>query len=938
MYKFLRVILCLFLLPATLFAQSNRNSALVVGRVVARDTKENIADAQISITTLKVTTTTGNEGEFVLSEVPFGTYRIVVSGTNIKTDSFAIIVNKNVDMGAVLVTLQAPPPPSITSDIPTIGIQEDNVSTTDDNIQVQTADGLAVSRNDPFYATATPILNINNHWTARGYKNSEQELRVNGIVMNDVSNFGSAWNQWAGLGTVFHISDVTVGLSPSDYTFGDLNGSAYIKNTAADQRKETMVSYTATDRTYRNQVSLTHNSGLMKNGWAYSIAVSKRWAEEGYVPGTFYNGYSYYASVSKVIKKNTFSITTFGAPTERGKSGFTTEEARQLDGNNYYNPNWGYQDGAKRNARVEKEFQPVMMLTHVYRPSENTVWTTSLSYQFGKDKNSTLDWYNSTDPRPDYYKYLPSWQLNQVPPNPQAYAQLRDSILANKDRLQINWNKIYQNNYLNYDSITNVNGISGNTVRGHQSTVVLANDVQDVKKWSLATNLQRSLNEHVTVYTGIDVLAQQTHSYRELADLLGGDYFVNYNQFAAQQYVGNPAYVQNNLKNPNQVIKVGDIYGYNYINNYLNGVYRAQVKFNYNKYDFFAGGFIGLNTFNRDGLMQNGLFPNNSYGTSATQNFLIYGLKGGIDYKINGYNIFYVNAEIKAEPPTVDNTYISSRTRDYTVNNPTVQIDQSIEAGYRLNMPNTSVRVTGYATSINNATVVKRFYNDDPAYQTFVNYVMQNVNMQFTGTELAIEHKILKELSVTGIASIGQAFYANRPNITVYLDNDTVKNPHSSQAYIKNYYLATGPQTAYSLGFNYHKSRKWGARANFTYCDRNYVDINPDRRTTAAAGGLTPGSSEWSQVFAQEELPSYFVVDVSGNYSINLSSKGSALPRNTVLDIRAGINNLLNNTNIISRGAEQLRYDFTNSNPATFPNKYLYASGINFIISASLKF
>jgi len=937
MYRSLQVIFFLLLLPYAVFAQSNKHTALVVGRVVARDTKEPIANIQVTIAQLKMVTITGGEGEFVLSEVPFGHYKIVVTGANIKNDSFVVVVNKDVDMGSLGVTALAPAP-AVTSDIPTIGLETDNVTTADDNIDVQTADGLAGSSNDPFYGTASSILNIKNHWYPRGYPRGEQEVQVNGIVMNDVSNVGSVWNNWAGLGDVFHNSATTYGLAPSDYTFGGLIGSVYYNATAADQRKETRVSYTATDRNYRNQVTLTHNSGLMKNGWAYSIAVSKRWAEEGYVPGTFYNGYSYYAAVTKVVKKSSFSFTTFGAPVDRGKSAFTTREAQQLDGNNYYNPDWGYQNGVKRNAKVENEFQPVMMLTHVYKPSEKTIWTTSLSYQFGKDKNSGLDWYNSTDPRPDYYKYLPSWQLNQVPADSLAYTQLRDSILTNKDRLQINWNNIYRNNYLNNDSIQNVNGITGNTVRGRRSTVVLADDVQDIKKWVFNTNLQHSVNEYVTVYTGIEVLSQRTQSYRQLTDLLGGDFFTNYNQFAAQQYVGNPSYIQNNLNDPNQVVKVGDIYDYNYINNYLNGAYRAQVKFNYNKYDLFAGGFVGLNTFNRDGLMRNGLFANNSYGTSATQSFLIYGLKGGADYKINGYNIFYVNAEIKTEPPTVNNTYISSRTRDFTVNNPSVQVDRSIEGGYKLNMPDTRVRITGYATSITNSTMIKRFYNDDPAYETFVNYVMQNVNMQFTGTEIAVEQKLLKELTVTAVAAVGQAFYSNRPNITVYLDNDTVKNPHTSQSYIKNYYLATGPQSAYSLGFNYRKSRKWSARINFSYLDRNYVDVNPDRRTTAAAGALTPGSDQWNKVFAQEELPSYFVVDLSGSYDIDLSHMSSGLPHNTILNLRASVNNLLNNTNIISAGSEQLRYDFTNSNTNTFPNKYLYSSGINFLISASLKF
>lgn len=937
MYRLIYTIIVLLFLSHPLLAQTAKNTALVVGRIQVKNTHQSLVDVQVSIPKLKITTNTGSQGEFALSEVPFGAHRVFITGSSIQTDSVMILVNKDIDMGTISVQILKNTPPSVTPEIPTISIEDNNIGT-DDDVQVQNADGIAGSTSDPFWSNATFIFNIANHWYPRGYVHSEQEVRVNGIPMNEVSSTSSVWNQWAGLNDVFHTRDVVHGLAPSDYTFGKLIGSANINATAIDQRKEDQVTYSIADRNYRNTIELTHNSGLMKNGWAYSISVSKRWAEEGYVPGTFYNGYGYYASATKVVKKHEFSFTTFGAPTSRGMSSSVTKEEASLSGTNYYNPDWGYQQGVKRNARVNSEFQPVFMLTHKYKPSSSTIWTTSLAYQFGKDKQQKFDWYNSSDPYPNYYKYLPSWQLNMAQPNPQAAAQLTNAILADRNLLQVDWDKIYHNNYLDFDSVQNANGIAGNTVKGRQSLVVLANDVQDMKKWTFNTNLQHSVNEHITLYTGLEILAQKTESYRQLADLLGGDYFVNYNQFAAQQYIGNSSYIQNNLNYPNQVIRVGDKYGYDYINNYLNGTYRAQIKFNYNRFDMFMSGFAGLNTFNRDGLMRNGLFPNNSYGTSPTESFLVYGIKGGIDYKIDRFNTLYVNVGYRADPPSVDNTYISARTRDFTVDNPAVQYTSSVEGGYVINTPKVLGRATFYATEITGATMIKRFYNDDPAYETFVNYVMQDVNMQFTGTELALEYKMLPQFSITGIASVGQAFYANRPTVSQYLDNDTVKSGHPSQSYIKNYYLASGPQSAYSLGFNYHKTRKWNTRINFSYFDRNYVDVNPARRTIQAAGALTPGSADWKAVFDQEKLPAYFVVDLSGGYDFNLSGKNKMLPHGTVLTLKGSINNLLNNTNIIYRGSEQLRYDFTNNNPNTFPTKYLYGEGINFIFTAVLKF
>ena len=35
-----------------------------------------------------------------------------------------------------------------------------------------------------------------------------------------------------------------------------------------------------------------------------------------------------------------------------------TEEAYYLANSHYYNPNWGYQNGEKRNARIVLQFEP----------------------------------------------------------------------------------------------------------------------------------------------------------------------------------------------------------------------------------------------------------------------------------------------------------------------------------------------------------------------------------------------------------------------------------------------------------------------------------------------------------------------------------------------------------------------------------------------------
>ena len=78
-----------------------------------------------------------------------------------------------------------------------------------------------------------------------------------------------------------------------------------------------------------------------------------------------------------------------------------------------------------------------------------------------------------------------------------------------------------------------------------------------------------------------------------------------------------------------------------------------------------------------------------------------------------------------------------------------------------------------------------------------------------------------------------------------------------------------------------------------------------------------------------------------GGYTYELSRRSTVInkiSKNASLNINLGISNLLNNTNIINFGFEQLRYDYTNGNPAKFPNKYIYGMGINYLLNIVLKF
>lgn len=934
--------LLVLLLGATTsaWAQDEKRIALIRGMLTSQATGEPANDVQVTIPYLRLLATSDGTGAFSFSQVPYGTYTMVIGGSGITTDSIRISVNKDVvDLGTINVVANDRGNVIQNALIPTLLLDENNAVADDDGISSQNVSGLLTASRDPFQNTVAFQYGPY-RFQPRGYDRSAQQVFVNGAPMNDIETGDAFWSQWGGLNDVFRGRSSTYGLEPSEYAIGGINGAVFFDATAASQRKQTRITYSNSNRQYRNRLMITHNSGLLKGGWAYSVSLGKRWGKEGFVEGTFYDAYSYYAAVSKRFGlKHEINLTAFGAPTRRGKVGPSFQEVYDITGDNFYNPNWGYQNGEKRNVRVADYHQPTFILNYKYAPSRKTNWHTSIGYQYGINANSQLDWYQGRDPRPDYYRNLPSWQRELHDDNPVLAAQEANYVVEqwknDVNVRQVNWDRLYEVNRGNFEAVNDVDGIAGNTVYGRRSVYVVGSDVDDIRKYTFNTYAQHALNDHITLYEGFTLLSQRTESYRRLDDLLGGDFYVNYNQFAEREYVANPSVRQHDLETPNRVIKEGDKYFYHYNSHFTKSWLWAQAAFTYNKVDFFISASGGFNNFRREGLYRNGLYPTNSKGEAPMQKFLTYTLKGGVTYKLNGRNYLFVNAATMQDAPSMDNTYISPRTRNQTVDNPIEENTYSIEGGYLLRAPKINGRLVGYATDVKGATIIKRFYNE--GFQTFTNYAMKNVDMRFTGAEIAVDYKLTPAINVTGVAALGQAFYTNRPTVSVYGDNDTSISNVSSTVYIKDYYLAVGPQSAYSLSLKYSSRHYWFGTISFNYFDRNYVDIAPTRRTADAATASVPyGSPQWNDLFRQEQLPSFYTVDVFIYKSILLSKGLKFLPRNTYLYLSLGVNNLLDNRDIRTGGFENLRFD--SGAPEKFPGKYFIGYGRNYFANISLKF
>ncbi len=807
-----------------------------------------------------------------------------------------------------------------------------------DNYQDEGVFGLLTASRDIFVRITDFNLSAA-RFRQRGYDSENTMIYYNGVPMNDLESGWAGWSGWSGLNDMTRAQEIHPNLEAAGFSFGAVGGAINIDTRASSQRKQTRLTMTRSNNgNYNNRLMVSHATGMQENGWAFAASMSRRWAEEAYIPGTFFEGYSYFLSVDRqVTEKDLLNVQILGAPNTRGKAGASVQEMYDLAGTNYYNSYWGFQNGEKRNSRVARRNQPIMMLRWDHEFNDKVTLTTAANYQTGRNGSTALDWYRAPDPRPDYYRNLPSFLEES-----RVDERLRlESIYSNNiDSRQIDWDGFYEANRANIETINNVNGVEGNSVTGLRSRYMVLDRRYDSDKLNVNTNLTAILNDNLTFTGGLTYQHFTGHNFQTIEDLLGGDFSVDIDEFALRDFDISESddLAQNDLNNPNRIVREGDVVGYNYDSNVRKGLAWAQGQYSKGGLGLFGAVELSTTSFWRTGLFQNGRFPDSSFGDSEKQNFFNYGLKGGVSYGIDGRNYIYANGAYQTRAPFFRDAFVSARTRNQVVPNLTSEEIISGEIAYVLRSPGAKVKIGAYYTQFNNQIEQRSFYHD--VFRTFVNYTMTGVAKQHTGAEAAFEVKVpfISGLNVQGAASLGQFIYNERPSAVISLDNSAELVAEDKTVYIKNFYVPSRPQNTGTLGLEYRTSNYMTFNVNVNYFDGIWMDFNPDRRTIDGVQDVSvfsetvPENSElWDEILDQEQADDAFTVNVSIRKSFKLSNK-------LFMNLNFNVNNILNNTNFITNGFEQLRFDYATKDVDRFPTRYYYGRGITYFLNASFSF
>lgn len=903
------------------FCMSSIHAQLISikGQVVEQDSKSPIPLVAISISgTEKKTAETDQNGRFLIKNVQAGEYNIIIAKSGYVPLTFKKVIGKNgLDLGKLEMTTASTAIHNSLADMAVADLELDN------DMEVQEISGLLSSSKD-IYANVASYTFSPMRFKIRGYDSEYSDTYLNGVQMNDMISGYGVWSLWGGLNDATRNQESSVGIETGNYSFGNIGGVVNIDTRASNYRPGIKVTYSNSNRTYNNRMMATYSTGLMNNGWAVTASISRRWGDNAYVDGVFYDAWAGFLAVEKKFNpKHTLALTALASPTERGVAAGATQEAYDLTGTNYYNPNIGYQNGKLRNARVRDNFEPVFILNHYWNINNKTKLTTSAGFRFGRNGYSALNWYDAPDPRPDYYRNLPSYYSQMsTPPNYLAAEQVT-ALWKNGNARYIDFDRLYDVNYNNQDVIKDGNG---NVVAdGLRSKYIIEDRRTDQKQLNLNMLLNTEINKNIAINGGVQFRWNKTANFKTIKDLMGGDYWYDIDQFAERDFKNDINKIQSDLNNPYRIVRKGDKYGYDYDANIMNAGVWGMANFSYYKLDFYAGIDASYTSFYRDGKYRKGLFPDDSFGKSAKQNFMNYGLKAGATYKITGRHYLTANVAYIQRAPYFRDAYISPRTRDEVISGLKESKVFSVDGSYVLRTPVIKARITGYYTYMKDQTKTLSFYDD--YYRSFGNYIMNGIAESHAGVELGLEYKILPVLTAQAAFGYGNYEYQSNPVYLQTVDN-TGDILSEGKVYWKGGKVSGTPQTAASIGLTYNAPKFWWVGINGNYFGRSYIDMNPILRTDKAKTELD------GQYTKQEEFGDGFTMDLFAGASFRIAYK-------YFLGINVSVSNVLNNKDLKSGGFEQLRISQnkdTNTYARPFDSKYFYMYGANYFVNVNFRF
>ncbi|RSK36147.1 TonB-dependent receptor [Hymenobacter metallilatus] len=655
----------------------------------------------------------------------------------------------------------------------------------------------------------------------RGFDQRNVAVLINGVPVNDMETGQVFWSNWD-LGDVTKSLQVQRGLSASKISVPSVGGTINVLTRGFDDKKAALARIETGSNNYQ-KYSLMLSSGAVKGDWAFTFYGSRR-TSDGWVDKAFDDAWTYFGNISKKVGNHRLSLTGLGSPQSHGQRSFaqqvglfSTEKAQEIGATPLVNGNKGFQ------------FNPYWGPLNRYTLDANG------NRQDGKTEN--------LNERSNYY-HKPQinlndyWQVNsKLFVSAVAYASFGNgggvsglttansgTILQNSVTQQTDFQRIYDNNY----------DLSKNPTR--RSSQFLVNSVNSHRWYGGVLGADYSLGDKITLSAGVDGRLYRGLHYREVRDLLGGDY----------TYL-NPSITNAGNRNIDPLTKlyVGDKIGYNYdgktqwLGGYAQLEYKTPVlsavvsgtvsEIRYKRIDFFRPKQVTVDGRSYDVAFNQTQTINGRTYTAADGRYLEtpwaeftgYSLKAGANYNVTERNNLFLNVGYNSRVPFFNQVY---NTQGILYRNVKPEGITSMELGYGISYPSLKATLNAYYTLWANKSSNSITNNgSDIVYNT-----VRNVNARHMGVEMSVAQEISRSLQLNAAIAIGDWRWTGKGLLNQVTEAGTQVNPIDQPVYLDGVHVGDAAQNQFQLGLRYEPIRGFYVRPSLLVFSKYYAAFSPE--------------------------------------------------------------------------------------------------------------
>ena len=765
----------------------------------------------------------------------------------------------------------------------------------------------------------------------RGFDNTNIAMMINGVPMNGMENGKVYWSNWQGLSDVTSVMQTQRGLGASKMSAPSVGGTINIVTKGLDAKRGGSFSYSMGDNGY-NKVTFSVSTGLMDNGWAITVMGARTWGD-GYIQGTSFEGYNYFANISKRINEShQLSLTGFGAPQQhyQRSGGLTMAEWNNVrkymkDGMHFsrYNPTYGYDDyGNQNSANYNVYHKPQISLNHIWQIDHKSSLSTTAYVSLGRGYGRTAE-----------------------PGLGTSYSYSDLTYGANYGTLSHTFRR--EDGTFDYGAIEELNN-PNNPIYNPESAeferyysgsqLVICENRNDHDWYGLTSTYTNKFADMFDFYAGIDVRYYRGVHNATISDLMGGDYFIDKTR-ADVDPTKNSAALDHAWVN--EKLTIGDIAYRNYDGFVVQEGAFAQLEYNQNRWSAFVNGSINYNHYWKVDYF----YYDAAQGKSEVLGFLGGTIKAGANYEFNKHHNAFVNLGYISRAPNLDGGAFMQASTSNAINTEAKNEQvASAEIGYGFHNEYVNVAVNGYFTEWMDKTMTKRgtvSQKDDKGQdiqgtETNYNMNMTGVNARHMGIEFEVKARPAKWVELSAMLSLGDWKW-DSDSVKGYIYDEkgqaltntaTITTPGAPDhacaiINMKGINVGGSAQTTANLGVTFKPFKGFRIGAEYTLYDRNYAYYSIATKDLDLKKPMN--------VIAPWRVPTGGQLDMRASYSFELGGVRATLSGN--------VTNLLNQYYIEKAwnpGSSNLSATVTEANP---DNVYFYFSkGIQYNVRLKVNF